>query len=169
MAEADRGRHPGSARHEGLAGGPGQLILIVRRQEQRRMHEPFNMRPDDYRYCLRTNEAYGWQTGTTPDGSQVLRCKENWLLFDKGGVLLRVSGDGVPFQDGPILVRRFWLPDRWMGIEDLESELALFYTNPDEFVMEEKDIEWWIRVGQFVFHCGWTEYVLGAEGQVKIS
>ena len=27
--EADRGGHTGFARHEGLAGGPGQLILVV--------------------------------------------------------------------------------------------------------------------------------------------
>jgi hypothetical protein len=99
------------------------------------MHEPFNMRPGDYRYCLRTNEADGWRTGITPDGFQVLRCKENWLLFDEEGVLLRVSGEYVSFDDGPIFVRRFWLPDRWMGIEDLDSELALFYTNPEQFVM----------------------------------
>jgi hypothetical protein len=99
----------------------------------------------------------------------VLHCKDNWLLFDKEGALLRVGAEIVPFQDNPIFVRRFWLPDRWMGIEDLESELALFYTNPEEFVMEEKDILWWIRVGQFVFHCGWNEYVLSAEGQVEIS
>jgi hypothetical protein len=37
--------------------------------------------------------------------------------------------------------------------------LAL-YTNPAEFVMQEKDIEWWLGVGQFVFHCGWSEYVV---------
>ena len=28
-AEADRGRHPGFARHEGLAGGPGSLSLSL--------------------------------------------------------------------------------------------------------------------------------------------
>ena len=27
--EADRGRHPGFARHEGLAGGPGSLSLSL--------------------------------------------------------------------------------------------------------------------------------------------
>jgi hypothetical protein len=133
------------------------------------MREPFNLRPEDHRYCLRTNEAYGWQTGTTPDGLQVLHCKHNWLLFDREGVLLHAGAESVPFQDGPIFVRRFWLPDRWMGIEDLDSELALFYTDPEEFVMDEEDIDWWIQVGQFVFHCGWSEYVLGSEGQVEIS
>src|SRR5262245_31899616 len=133
------------------------------------MREPFNVRPDDHRYRLRTNEAYGWQTGTTANGMQVLHCKDSWLLFDEEGSLVGVGPEALPFTEGPISVRRFWLPERWLGIEDLDSELALFYRNPEEFVMEEKDIDWWIRVGQFVFHCGWSEYVLGAEGQVEIS
>jgi hypothetical protein len=133
------------------------------------MHEPFNMRPEEHRYCLRTNDAYGWQTGTTADGSQVLHCNDNWLHIDKDGVLRHVGEESVPFQDGPILVRRFWLHDRWMGIEDLDSELALYFTNPDECVMEKKDIDWWLAIGQFVFHCGWSEYVLGSQGQVEIS
>ena len=45
---------------------PRQVKGVVRRQEKAEVHEPFNMRPDDYRYCLLTDDAYGWQTGRTP-------------------------------------------------------------------------------------------------------
>lgn len=133
------------------------------------MHQPYNVRPEDYRYCLRTNDAYGWETGRTADGIQVLHCKANWLLFDENGHCIRAGTEAVSFQDEPIHVLRFWIPERWMGIEDLDSELALVYTDPVEAVMEPSDIDAWVRAGQFVFHCGWGDYVMGPEGQVVSS
>jgi hypothetical protein len=137
--------------------------------EAKRVDEPFYIRPPDFRYCLRTSPAYGWATGVTADGLQVLHCKRSWLVFDADGHLLRDGEQELPFQDGSIQVRRFWLPERWMGVEDLPDVLSEFYTAPDEYEMEPGDPEAWIRAGQFVFYPGWSEYIMGPGGRVEAS
>lgn len=125
------------------------------------MGEPCYVRPPEYRYCLRSNPAYGWATGATEEGLQVLHAGQDWLLFDAEGVLLRADSGAVPFRDGPIQVRRFWLPDRWMGIEDMED--------PEEAEMRPEDVEAWIRDGQFQFYPGSGDYIVGRAGNVEAS
>src|SRR5947209_5634248 len=90
------------------------------------MKEPFYVRPEDYRYCLRSNKEYGWATGLTEDGLLVLRPRlpSCWLIFDREGNLLRVTDKLVSFREAPIGVKRFWFTDRWLGIEDLPEELS---------------------------------------------
>ncbi len=133
------------------------------------MDEPFYIRPPDFRYGLRSNPAYGWSTGIAEDGSQILHCKRNWLVFDREGHLQRCGEETVPFHEGPIEVRRFWLPDRWMGIEDLPDVLAEFYTAPEKYEMAPGDPAAWLRAGQFVFYPGWSEYIIGPGGRVAAS
>ncbi len=133
------------------------------------MGEPFYIRSPDFLYCLRTNPAYGWETGIAADGSQVLHCKQHWLVFDPAGHLLRAGDEPVPLHDGPIAVRRFWVPERFVGVEDLPDTLSEFYTAPDEYEMEPCDPEAWIRAGQFVFYPGWSEYIMGPGGRVVAS
>ena len=133
------------------------------------MHEPFYLRPPDFHYCLRSNPTYGWATGVAEDGSQILCCKRNWLVFDHDGNLMRSGEQEVPFTDGPIEVKRFWIPDCWLGVEDLPDVLAEYYTAPADFVMEPGDVESWLRDGQFVFYPGWTEYIMGPRGRVVSS
>lgn len=133
------------------------------------MKEPFYVRPEDYRYCLRSDEEYGWATGIAEDGFQVLqpRLGSCWLIFDRDGTLVRVTDRAVPFREGPIEVKRFWLPDRWLGIEDLPEELSEFYTAPDEYVMNPGDVEAWVRAGQFMFYPGVGDYIMSQDGEVE--
>lgn len=133
------------------------------------MHEPFHVRPADHRYVLRTYPTYGWATGTAADGSLVLRCGKAWLLFDPDGTLVRVGDEPVAYRDGPIAVRRFWLPDRWIGVEDLPDSLAAYDTAPDEFEMRPEDVESWVRAGQFMFYPGASDYIMGRGGKVEAS
>jgi hypothetical protein len=77
-----------------------------------------------------------------------------WLIFDREGTLVRVTDEAVRYRKGPIEVMRFWLPDRWLGIEDLPEELSEFYTAPDDYVMNPGDVEAWVGVGQFMFYPG---------------
>ena len=73
------------------------------------------------------------------------------------------------FRDGPITVRRFWVPERFVGVEDLPDTLSEFYTAPDEYEMEPGDPVAWIGAGQFVFYPGWSEYIMGPGGRVEAS
>lgn len=133
------------------------------------MDEPFYIRPPDFLYCLRSATGYGWATGTAADGSQVLHCERHWLVFDPAGRLLRAGDEPVPFDAGPIHVRRFWVPDRFVGVEDLPDTLSEFYTAPDRYEMEPGDPDIWIASGQFVFYPGWSEYIIGPGGRVEAS
>lgn len=133
------------------------------------MDEPFYIRPPEFLYNLHTNLAYGWETGIADNWTQVLHCQRHWLVFDPVGHLLSAGDEPVRFRDQPIKVRRFWVPERCVGIEDLPDTLAEFYTAPDEYEMEPGDPEAWIRAGQFVFYTGWSEYILGPDGCVEAS
>ncbi len=133
------------------------------------MGEPFYIRTPDFLYGLRTNAAYGWATGIAEDNSQVLYCKRHWLVFDPTGVLLCVGDEAVPFRDRPIAVRRFWVPERFVGVEDMPDLLSEFYTAREEYEGEPGDPVAWINAGQFMFYPGWSEYIIGPNGCVKAS
>jgi hypothetical protein len=133
------------------------------------MKVPFYVRPEDYRYCLRSNGEYGWATGITEEGLQVLRPRlaACWLIFDGEGALVRVIDEAVRYRECPIGVKRFWFPDRWLGIEDLPEELSEFYTAPDEYVMNPGDVEAWVGAGQFMFYPGAGDYIMSRDGKVE--
>jgi hypothetical protein len=158
------------------------------------MHEPFYVRPADYHYTLVSDPAYGWWTGAIHRGRQLLRGVSAVLLFDEDGDLERIekvegypipqewrqvppveshAGIGWPralaFEEGPIRIKRFWLPELWLGIEDLPDGLAEYYTSPETFESEPEDVQWWIEAGQYVFHAGCGDYYMSPEGRVETS
>ena len=134
------------------------------------MDEPFYIRPEDYLYCLTSNAAYGWKTGVTADGRQVLYCGGRTFLFTATGELLESIGAPPDFTVAPIHVRRFWLPEHSTGIEDLPEGLKEYCTDPDEFEGDDQDAELWIEAGQFAFYDGYSgEFILGPEGKVISS
>jgi hypothetical protein len=90
-------------------------------------------------------------------------------VFAQDGTLLRACEDDLPIREGPIEVKRFWLPDRGMGVEDLPDVLAEFYTAPEVYEMEPGDPEAWLRAGQFIFYPGWGDYIIGPGGRVEAS
>src|SRR5581483_2294449 len=98
--------------------------------------EPYWFRPEDHRYCLRSNTEYGWTTGVAEDGRQVLHSGKNRLAFDADGRLLGPAGPELVVREAPIRVLRFWLPEIWTGVEDLPAPLADYLLDPDEFVQE---------------------------------
>src|SRR5687768_8088549 len=106
------------------------------------MHTPYYFRSSDYRYCLASEGAYGWWTGTISGGQQVFRGPTVFLVFDQQDHLLRAEDSSrypVPpewcdfpqppsqastawltelgFEECPIQVLRFWLPELWVSIE----------------------------------------------------
>jgi hypothetical protein len=158
------------------------------------MHEPFYVRPIDYRYTLASEPVYGWWTGRIRGGRQLLLGVNAVLLFDEEGNLQQIEGierypvphgwQEVPpsqsngnvswlvkleFDERPIRIKRFWLPELWLGIEDLPDGLAEYYTSPETFELEPEDVQWWTEVGQYVFHAGCGDYYMNREGGVETS
>jgi hypothetical protein len=161
------------------------------------MRSPFYFRPPDYRYTLRSEMAYGWWTGVIRGDRQFLRGVEAVATFDRAGELLQVEeveGYPVPaewrdqpgasgrvsvpwaaelgFEECPIRVKRFWVPQKWLGIEDLPDILAEYFTDPERFLargdVRPEDALAWKRSDQFVFHCG-CDYWLNSRGDVESS
>jgi hypothetical protein len=75
----------------------------------------------------------------------------------------------LEFEERPIRVRRFWLPELRLGIEDLPDDLAEYYTSTETFESEPEDVQWWIDVGQWVFHAGCGDFYMNREGGVETS
>jgi hypothetical protein len=138
----------------------------VRRMMER---EPYWFRSPEHRYCLGTNTEYGWTTGIAEDGRQVLHNGKYRIAFDPEGTLLGLI-DSQPIScDLPISVLRFWIPDIWVGVEDLPESLADYFLNPDEFSQEPNDVDLWLLNGMFVFNNGWSDYYVSREGRVETS
>jgi hypothetical protein len=158
------------------------------------MHTPYYFRSPEYRYCLGSEGAYGWWTGTIAGGRQVFRGPTAFIVFDEQGHLLRAEDSSrypVPrewqnfrqppsqastawlteldFKECPIRVLRFWLPEFWVGIEDMPDELAEFYTAPGSFELEPSDVQAWINTDQYVFHAGCGDYFISRAGEVETS
>jgi len=64
---------------------------------------------------------------------------------------------------------RFWLPEYWVGIEDVPDTLAEFYTAPEAFELEPGDVQAWIATDQYVFHAGCGDYYMNSAGGVETS
>jgi hypothetical protein len=158
------------------------------------MHAPYYFRPPDYRYCLASEGAYGWWTGIIAGGQQVFRGPTAFIVFDEDGHVVRVEDSSrypvppewhsvpqPPFQGStawltelrfnqrPIRVLRFWLPEWWIGIEDMPDTLAEFYTAPEAFVLESSDVQAWVDTDQYVFHAGCGDYYMNRVGEVETS
>src|SRR4051812_32436372 len=82
------------------------------------LDKPVYLRPPEYLYTIRADPPLPLFTGCSPDGRQVLVIADSVLVFDREGRLVEARGFGVAhappagFAEGPIAVRRFWLPDR---------------------------------------------------------
>jgi len=55
------------------------------------MHDPYYVRPPDYRYTLVSEPAYGWWTGTITGNEQMLLGPVRVLVFDEDGNLRRTE------------------------------------------------------------------------------
>ncbi len=162
------------------------------------MHQPYYFRSPEFRYTLRSNIAYGWWTGVILGERQLLRSVGATVLFDRSGDLIRVEGIeeypipaewrddpkgservrppwavALEYQECPIRVRRFWIPDRWLGVEDMPDILSEYFTDRQAFLahgdVRPEDAETWKRSGQLVFHCGCGDYWLNSRGYVETS
>ena len=50
-----------------------------------------------------------------------------------------------------------------------DSVTTEYYTSPETFESEPEDVQWWIEVGQYVFHAGCGDYYMNREGGVETS
>jgi hypothetical protein len=148
------------------------------------------MRPDDYLYTLRSEEAYGWWTGILRDGRQVLVSIEA-VFFDHEGNLLAVDATGsvrlptsetpswrdiLGFKEGPIRIKRFRLPEQQITIEDITDTMSEFLDDPcpESWSEEERQeypelIREWLQDGQYVFYSGAGDYYMSRDGEVETS
>jgi hypothetical protein len=161
-----------------------------------RMKPPFYFRAPDYRYTLRSDSAYGWWTGVTRDERQLLVSRNGTLVFDRRGQLLTVADDSeypippewkagpavvpcsvpwpqaVQFEECPLRVRRFWVPERYLGVADMPDLLAEYFTDPDTFRargdVRAEDALAWRDSDEYVFHCG-CDYFMSGRGDVESS
>lgn len=158
------------------------------------MHTPYYFRSPEHRYRLASEGVYGWWTGTLAGGQQVFLGPTAFLVFDQEGNLMRAENSSrypVPpewhafpqppahgstawlanlgFRECPIQVLRLWLPEFWVGIEDMPDTLAEFYTQPEAFEGEPSDVQAWIDADEYVFHAGCGDYFMNSAGEVEAS
>jgi hypothetical protein len=160
------------------------------------MHQPFYFRAPGYHYTLRSNMAYGWWTGVISGERQLLHSAGAVVIFNRAGELLQVEATesypippdwcenprasasvrpawavDLDFDECPIRVLRFWVPERWLGIEDMPDILAEYFTNPEVSYshgdVRPEDGANWKESDQFVFRCGCGDYWLNSRGDVK--
>jgi hypothetical protein len=142
--------------------------------------------------------AYGWWTGVIRGEQQLLRSVGSVATFNWVGDLIfveRIENYPIPaewrddpngservkppwaaalsFQECPIRVRRFWVPELWLGVEDMPEILAECFTDPEAFLargdVRPEDAKTWKNSDQFVFHCGCGDYWLNRRGEVETS
>jgi hypothetical protein len=132
-------------------------------------------------YTLNLNGHYDFHTGSIKDGLQVLASHYHPLLliivFDQDGNLKEVLErnfveEGVPvrddkallqqwlgsmgFEEAPIIVREFFLPDKKIGVRELTDGMYDFLNDPSQFseVEAENYQQWipgWKASKEFVF------------------
>jgi hypothetical protein len=144
-------------------------------------------RPQDYLYTLKSEEAYGWWTGSLRDGRQVL-ISGLAVFFDQAGHLLSYEEgnhwrpgeaafwrDDPGFVEGQIHVRKFAIPQHGMSIEDLTDSMQEFLADPNEdsWSDEEREeyaeiIREWLESGQYVLNNG-NDYFMSESGEVESS
>lgn len=164
---------------------------------------PVYLRPEGYRYRLRSNRYYGWYTGRLPDGRQLLVIDWRVLEFSADGdylgeqdgpmaepLMRALEGDPkapvhldigaasigaeAQFVEGPVDIRRFWLPEHRVGISDLPAGMREFYLHPETFPGEEGEmmregVEMWMDDGQYAFEAGVGETYISQDGECLAS
>lgn len=160
--------------------------------------DPVYLRPPDYRYCLRSDLHHPMVTGAIGKDRRLLLVMGLELVFDAGGYLLSVReadattyplpqflfpesirDRGVPddqagwmeelnFREGAIFVRRFWLPERWLGISDIPYGFVDLPRDPDLLTDAQRadliDSDWFDD-GDFALRCGDTDVYIGPTGK----
>ena len=87
--------------------------------------------------------------------------------------LIKNWQDEIGFIPGTISVKPFFLPDQWIGIQDLPDHYLEFLNQPENYDEErrlqlQEDIRQWRESGDFVLY--WSEdYYLNQEGEVESS
>lgn len=140
-------------------------------------------------YSIMNDDEYGIIVGLL-DGQQTMIHFDQFgyltLTFSADGELLSVrhephrqdedkngaQGDVIRrmVRGKPIRVRRFFLPDRHLGIQELPTSLHEVRVDPSRFGESERrsllhDLQIWQRTGQFVLQWD-NEYYLSADGHV---
>ena len=146
------------------------------------MEEPFWVRPLDWVYTLCTvPPGYGWATGVTADGFQILqypsaaRVRLGWaspkpieFVFDPDGELLDAGPAQWVWEVRAIRVRRFWDELLGFGIGDLPGSWVRYWTdpNPTAYEFERGVCSEFLAAGrfEFAFHRQWCS--LEADGNV---
>jgi hypothetical protein len=132
----------------------------------------------------------------TRDERQLLISRNGTLIFDRSGQLLAVADESeypippewragpavaecsvpwpqlVGFEECPIRVRRFWVSERRLGIEDIPDLLAEYFTDTEAFLahgdVRVQDALGWRDSELYVFHCG-CDYYMSGRGDVDTS
>jgi hypothetical protein len=100
-------------------------------------------------YAIAADEHYGWLTGITQDGRQLLAADDVHLYFDHDGAFLKfesVERDGnwqeramkLIARPMPILVQEFQINERDISVRPIPESYARFLRNPESFSAEEQ-------------------------------
>lgn len=122
---------------------------------------PIYVRSPDYLYPLQSDPSHPLLTGVGPDGRQVLVVPSAVVEFSPDGHLAATRDCPSPcalpagFVERPIAVRRFWVPDRGLGISDAPVGLFGLPLDPSQFSEENWEF---VRCSEFV---QWGNYSLG--------
>jgi hypothetical protein len=100
---------------------------------------------------------------------------QNTLDLDSSEVreALDAQQSELGFVPGTIAVRKFFLPDLWIGIADLPEHYQDVIDRPEDYDKErlqelQGDIQTWLDGGDFVLY--WVEdYYLNAQGELESS
>src|SRR3954452_7844576 len=134
-------------------------------------------RSSEHLYVLRSEAAYGWQTAHLPDGRQVLVSSCS-VFFSPAGDFLSCESRApdVRIFEAPIRVRRFFLPERRIGIVDLPDTAREFASQDVTQTWSEEErreypelIREWFEAGKYVFYCDGCDFYMSANGDVETS
>ena len=140
------------------------------------------MPTDPTTYSIAQDEHYGWLTGFTSDGHQVLSADVGHLFFDTLGVFLRMEAqprDGewqmrareLIASAATINVQEFRVPDLDIGVQSMPDRYAAYVRDPNSFSAEDRsrfpdEISSWNEDRLFVFQLG-DDFWMNPDGTVN--